>query len=421
MPVKRVTVCHLFGLAIHADVGFFYLFALVSWSLAEGLFPLYVPALSRAAYWAMALAGAVLLLASLLLHELAHAVVGRRHGVAIHGITLFLFGGLSELDEEPPDAEAELWMACAGPAASLLLAALFHEAALYGDRVGLGALPRAVSAYLASANCLVAVFNLTPAFPLDGGRVLRAVLWKWRDEPFATKWAARLGALFGVLLMAAGVTQLFLGSVVAGMWWALVGLFVRFAARRSTRAVSKGVTASGAASAALPAVAPDVHSATGERHPREKIMPLGATFHPAVVSVPRDASIGAAARAMREHHVGAVVVVEPRADGREIPVGILTDRDIVIELVAEDVPLDKVRVADVMSQDLVTAHRDDAVNDNIAVMMKHGIKRLPLVDESGALVGIFSADDYVESVAKELLGLARLPRRQMQVERRLRA
>jgi Zn-dependent protease/CBS domain-containing protein len=173
-----------------------------------------------------------LLFASVLAHELAHAVVALRRNVRIRGITLFIFGGAAEMEDEPPDAASELMIAIAGPAMSLALAVGFLGFALTGT-----GLPAWVIQYLARINAILVVFNIIPGFPLDGGRVLRALLWGiWNDLSLATRTACAVGSGFGLLITTLGFLALIASvSPVLGIWYIFIGWFLRQLARTSYR------------------------------------------------------------------------------------------------------------------------------------------------------------------------------------------
>ncbi|MHC4250841.1 MAG: site-2 protease family protein, partial [Planctomycetota bacterium] len=233
---RSVRLFRIFGFSVKIDLSWFIILVLITWSLAEGLFPLVYEDLPRATLWLMGLAGALGLFASIVFHELAHSLVARRYGLAIRGITLFVFGGVSEMEEEPASAGAEFMMAIAGPLSSLVLSGTFYGLSVLGMRVGVPGPVIGVAAYVAIMNFVLAVFNLLPGFPLDGGRVLRSILWYWKgDLRWATGVAAGVGKGFGLALVALGVMNLVLGSLVAGMWWLLIGLFLRSAAEKSYR------------------------------------------------------------------------------------------------------------------------------------------------------------------------------------------
>ncbi len=230
----RFTLFSLFGFKVRVDISLLFLALLVTWSLASAVFPRQLPGLDRATYWWMGIAGTIGLFFSLIFHELSHSLVARRYGRPIRGITLFLFGGVAEMSDEPPSAKAEFWMALAGPAASILLALSAWALSGLGAEAGLPEPVTAVVGYLALINAVLAVFNLVPAFPLDGGRVLRAALW-WRkgDIVAATRTAARAGSTFALVLMGLGVLQVVTGNFVGGIWFFLIGMFLRSAAQGS--------------------------------------------------------------------------------------------------------------------------------------------------------------------------------------------
>jgi Zn-dependent protease len=219
------------GIPVRIDFGWLLIVVFIAWTLASGYFPHVLPSLSPTAYWIQGLTAALLLFASVLLHELAHALVAVRHGIPVGGITLHIFGGVSQLDSEPETPRAELLIAIVGPLASFAIAGVAH---------GVGRLfsgpswPDALAGYLGAVNVVVGVFNLVPAFPLDGGRVLRAALWAWTGRlEAATRIATRIGSALALVMIAAGIVRAVTGDVVAGLWLALIGLFLQQASRSS--------------------------------------------------------------------------------------------------------------------------------------------------------------------------------------------
>src|SRR5436853_407598 len=171
----------------------------------------------------MGLVSAVSFFICVVLHELGHATVARTNGMAVRGSTLFLFGGVAELGGEPPSARSEFLMAIAGPVVSAVLAAVLGAAAWFGTQAGWPEALRAVLLYLAGINVTVLIFNMVPAFPLDGGRVLRSILWGATGSVRrSTLWAARLGQGFAWILIALGVLSFFSHEVVGGIWFALI-------------------------------------------------------------------------------------------------------------------------------------------------------------------------------------------------------
>lgn len=223
----------LFGFEVRIDASWFIIAALVTWSLAAGMFPAYAPGLPRAEYFWMGIAGALLLFGSIVFHELFHSLVARRYGIPMRGITLFVFGGVAEMNAEPPSPKAEFLMAVAGPLASVVLGLTF-----YGVAAGsLGSMPVETSVvlrYLAQINLLLAAFNCIPAFPLDGGRILRSILWHSSGNVVhATRTASRIGSGFAIVLMIYAVFNLFFGNFVTAVWWFTIGMFLRSAAMAS--------------------------------------------------------------------------------------------------------------------------------------------------------------------------------------------
>jgi Zn-dependent protease len=220
------------GIPVRVDYGWLLIFGLISWSLASGYFPRVTPDLSPAAYWGRALAAAVLLFVSVLLHELSHALVALRHDIAVSGITLHVFGGVSELENDPTTPRAEFLIAIVGPLTSFAIAGVCWA---LGRALASGpAWAFAVTGYLALVNVLVGAFNLVPGFPLDGGRILRSVLWAWRGRvAWATRWASRAGSAFAGLLVALGMIRALGGDLVSGLWLVMVGMFLHQAAQSS--------------------------------------------------------------------------------------------------------------------------------------------------------------------------------------------
>lgn len=214
--------------------------------LAAGLagfqLPAALPGHSTIGYAAAGIVAAVLLVGSLLGHEVAHAIVARRNGVPVDGIVLWLLGGVARLRGEARDPGAEFRIAVVGPVASVFIAVVFGALAWLSSLLGAGALVVVVPGYLCLLNLVLAVFNLVPAAPLDGGRVLRAALWAWRGDRFkAAVWSAWAGRGLGVVLVIAGFAQLLAEQGPEGLWWILLGLFVMSVASAEERRARVGV------------------------------------------------------------------------------------------------------------------------------------------------------------------------------------
>jgi Zn-dependent protease/CBS domain-containing protein len=231
---KKIHLFSLFGFKVGLDFTWILLAVLVTWSLATGLFPHYFEGYSTSTYWWMGVAGAVGLFISIVFHEFCHSLVARRFGLPMKGITLFIFGGVAEMDEEPPSAEAEFFMAIAGPISSVILGGVFFGVSLLGRQAALPDPALAVLQYLALLNVILAGFNLIPAFPLDGGRVLRSALWKIKGNlRWATRIASAFGSAFGLFLIVLGIFSFIGGAFVGGAWYFLIGLFIRGASQMS--------------------------------------------------------------------------------------------------------------------------------------------------------------------------------------------
>lgn len=220
-----------FGIPVGLNLGVLVIIALVGAGLAFGLLPAQFPDRPAVGYAVAGLAGALLLVLSILVHELAHAMVGRAKGVEIEGITLWLLGGVARMRSEPRTPRDELAVTAVGPVASLALGLVFGVLSAAAAAAPVDELAAAVLGYLAAANIVLAVFNLLPAAPLDGGRVLRAAVWWWTGDRFrAATVAARAGRIFGFGLIGAGIAQLLFLPGLGGIWLALIGLFMVHAA-----------------------------------------------------------------------------------------------------------------------------------------------------------------------------------------------
>jgi Zn-dependent protease/CBS domain-containing protein len=225
--LEGVRIARVFGVPVYVHLSWIVIFGLITWSLAAGYFPARYPDLPVSSHWAKGLVASLLFFLSILLHELGHAVVALRHGIGIRSITLFIFGGVAQMDEDPPDGATEFKIAAIGPVVSLALAALFY---LVASAPLVGEAGRAVARYLALINLVLAVFNLVPAFPLDGGRLLRGLLWQRAGKLRATRIAAGAGTFFAFFLIISGVLRLLGGAGVAGVWSILIGWFLKEAA-----------------------------------------------------------------------------------------------------------------------------------------------------------------------------------------------
>lgn len=368
MFTHKIRLFRVFGFQVNADLSWFLVVLLVAWWLATLVFPQegFAPGLAESTYWLMGAAGSLLLFSSLLLHELGHALMARRFDLPIRGITLFIFGGVAEMTDEPPDPRTEFLVAIAGPVVSVLLTLGFLGLHGFGVAVGLPAEVNAVSLIVGVLNFFLVAFNAIPAFPLDGGRVLRSVLWKWRDDlRWATKITAGMGNLLGLVMIGAGVAiAITTGDLLGGLWTGLIGLFVRNAARMSYQQLLLR------------------RSLEGE--------PVSRFMEPSPVTVPRALPVRELVdRFVYRHHFKTFPVVDD-----ERLVGLVSTRA-VRELPREEWDRQTVgTIVEPVSEDNTVAPDMDAM-EALSLMSRTGSSRL-LVSEGGRLVGILALKDLLK-------------------------
>jgi len=231
---KRIPLFKLFGFTVNADISWLVLAVLITWSLAKGLFPRYFPGFPDTTYWWMGIAGACGLFISIIFHEFCHSIVARQFGLSIKGITLFIFGGVAEMESEPESPKAEFLMAIVGPLSSALLGAIMYFVYIAGRSMAWPAPVNGVLQYLMVINFILAGFNLLPAFPLDGGRVLRSILWSIKGNlRWSTRIASGFGSAIGIFMMVFGFLSFITGNFIGGIWYFLIGMFIRQASQMS--------------------------------------------------------------------------------------------------------------------------------------------------------------------------------------------
>ncbi len=237
MITTRWQIFRLLGIPIYVDASWLIILALLTLTLTDR-FRATLPDLDPALYWLTGLVTALSFFVCIVLHEMGHALAARAQGVPIRGITLFLFGGVAELGSEPTSAKSEFIVAIAGPIVSAVLAAGFWLLASLGEQAGWAAAAVLALRYLLFINIIVLLFNMIPAFPLDGGRVFRSVLWGMTGNlRRATYWASLFGQGFAWLLIAYGIVLFFNGIWIGGIWSGLIGLFLNNAAKGSYQQV----------------------------------------------------------------------------------------------------------------------------------------------------------------------------------------
>jgi Zn-dependent protease/CBS domain-containing protein len=229
--MRGLKLFRVLGIQISLNYTWFIVFGLIAWSLASGYFPSRYPDLSPSAHWIMGFLGAFFLFLSVLIHELTHSYVAKREGMEVKEITLFIFGGVSQLTKEPEDPKKELKMAIGGPLSSLVLALIFWIVSKVTSPAPHLILITGLLGYLAFINLSLAIFNLIPGFPLDGGRVLRALYWrKTGNLKKATRIASDAGKWIGVGIILLGLFWILMGNLIGGFWFVIIGIFLRSAA-----------------------------------------------------------------------------------------------------------------------------------------------------------------------------------------------
>jgi Zn-dependent protease/CBS domain-containing protein len=242
-----ILVAKIKNIPIRLHFSWFIIFMLVAWSLASGYFPIEYPNLSTPVYWLLGGVTSLLFGVSVLAHELGHSFMAMRYQVPVKSVTLFIFGGIAQIEEEPKSPGAEFWIAIAGPLTSLALGLLFGGLWLLDRPLAVLSAP---SIWLARINLILAFFNLIPGFPLDGGRVLRSIVWKInKDLKKATRIAAVAGQIVAFGFIAVGIFTLFSGNFFNGLWLAFIGWFLQNAAASAVSHATiqetlKGVTVS---------------------------------------------------------------------------------------------------------------------------------------------------------------------------------
>ncbi len=371
------------GIAVHLDWSLLIIFLLIAFSLASAVFPHWHPDWSVALRWGTALGAALLFLVSVLIHELSHALVGRARGIEINRITLFIFGGMAQMEEEPRAWRAEFWMAIVGPLTSLVLGFLFLSLASIfmgpmeldpdDPQAFLGELSPLASLllWLGNVNIILAIFNLVPGFPLDGGRVLRAALWgATGDLRRATRWASLMGRGFAWLLIACGFAMLFgirvpiFGTGFGGLWLMLIGWFLYSAALMSYRQLLV----------------------------RESLqdVPVARMMQRDLDAVAVDTGV----RALVDEHL-------MRGDQRAYPVysgeklvGLVTLDD-VRRLEREAWDTTRVDQAMTPREKLIVVAPDDDAADALFALSNHNVNQLPVVDQ-GVMVGMVRREDIMK-------------------------
>ncbi|MGA9061841.1 MAG: site-2 protease family protein [Terracidiphilus sp.] len=372
MSRHGIPIGRLFGISIDLDYSWFLIVGFLAWILAVSYYPAEFPGWTVGEYWTMGAVTAIMLFVSVLIHELAHSLVAQHFGIPVPRITLFLFGGVSQIAAESSDPATEFWIALVGPITSFALAAFCWEV----EPFVAGSQPLfALAEYLALINLILAIFNLIPGAPLDGGRVLRAILWRIsQNEHKATIAAALSGRFFGFLLIFFGIWHIFSGDLFGGLWIAFIGWFLESAAG-------------------------------SELHQETLKNLLGAhkvadAMQRNIAQVPGDVSLqGLAERTGLPSNGRSVIVTSPQG-----AVGVVTLSG--IRSVAHEAwPSTMVAQAMTPLQAMSTIRPDAILWSALERMGRNGLDQLPVAD-GNAIVGMLSREDILHylSVLKSFQG-----------------
>ncbi|MFZ1125160.1 MAG: site-2 protease family protein [Candidatus Baltobacteraceae bacterium] len=355
----------LFGIEISIDGSWIFVFALVAWVLASPTGPLHLAGVGVAGRVGLGVLASLLFFTSVLLHELAHSLLARKRGIKVSGIRLFIFGGASIFEGEASDAPGEAWISGIGPLTSLVLGVLFYALSLLAASQGaVGAMFR----YLCLANVLLAIFNILPAYPLDGGRVLHALLWKASgDRERATRVTARIGRVLAALMIAYGIVETLSVDTFGGLWITFIGWFLL----QAGNAEQKG----SAVSEALQG-----HTA-------------GELAAPLELRLPADTTAAGALAAMQQARVRALPVFV----GDQL-LGVVTASELTR---LSDDERAQTYVTAVMTRvdDLTSVPASMPAKEAVAQLARSGAEAIVLIAAGGALAGVFTRESVVHWLA----------------------
>ncbi len=368
---KQIELIRIFNIPIKLDLSWFIIVAFISWTLALGYFPHKYPGLDKSIYWIMGISSALLLFVSVLLHELSHSIVAKKNNIPIKGITLFIFGGVAEMTEEPTTAKSEIKMAVAGPVCSGALALIFFVISNFLTSF-LPVIPLiGILKYCVFINLALMIFNLFPGFPLDGGRILRAVIWNYTgDIRKATHTTSRIGSSLGVFLIIFGFFNIFTGNFIGGLWFAFIGIFLKGAAESGYQQLVAGKLLHGIK--------------ISEIMTRDLVTIEDSTTLDKLVD-----------DYFLKHRYNSYPVVS-----NEMLVGIVSIHD-VKRVPRED--WDKVDVRKILDSKIISlcvSPYDDATSA-MSKMIRKGLGRIPVLD-NGKLVGIVSHRDIIQIIKHKI-------------------
>ncbi|HNO65944.1 MAG TPA: site-2 protease family protein [Tepidiformaceae bacterium] len=362
---RAYRVARIAGIDIEIHPSWLLILGFVAWSLSDAFFPDHYESWSTFAYWAVGISSAVLLFVTVLIHEMAHALVARHRGLPVPRITLFIFGGMSHMSRQPATAGEEFQIAAAGPATSILIALV--SAGLGFAFREMSEKAEAILFYLAFVNLALGIFNILPGFPLDGGRVLRSIAWK-RSGSFrqATRVASSVGEMFGYGLIVAGFFILLAGGLLDGLWLAFIGWFLLGAARGEAanlqlEGVLRRLTARDVMQAEFPSVTPGT--------------PVSEIVH--------DYMVGKGERAVMVANDGAVLGVITVSDVRRVP------RDSWAQVPAQRIMTPRSNV--------ITVNASQPAVEVLVLLGEKGLNQVPVL-EDGRMVGLVTRRELMDRI-----------------------
>ena len=368
---KQIELIRIFNIPIKLDLSWFIIVAFISWTLASGYFPHKYPDLDKSICWIMGISSALLLFVSVLLHELSHSIVAKKNNIPIKGITLFIFGGVAEMTEEPTTAKSEIKMATAGPVCSGALALIFFVISNFLITF-VPVIPLiGILKYCVFINLALMIFNLLPGFPLDGGRILRAIIWNYTgDIRKATHTTSRIGSSLGVFLIIFGFFNIFTGNFIGGLWFAFIGIFLKGAAESGYQQLVAGKLLHGIK--------------ISEIMTRDLVTIEDSTTLDKLVD-----------DYFLKHRYNSYPVVS-----NGMLVGIVSIHD-VKQIPRED--WDKVDVRKILDSKIISlcVSPDDDATSAMSKMIRKGLGRIPVLD-NGKLVGIVSHRDIIQIIKHKI-------------------
>ncbi len=359
------SIGRILGIEIRIHISWLLIFAFLTWSLAVGYFPLYLPNENTSLYWLLGAISSVALFASVLAHEIGHSIVARRNGIPVKDITLFIFGGASNITKEAESAGAEFRMAVTGPVVSFVLGAIFFAMYFAAGGAGSKTAFSTVMLYLGQINLILGAFNLLPGFPLDGGRVFRSIVWSINhDEMKATRIAATTGQVIAYILIFGGIAMAFVISI-SGLWLAFIGWFLASAASASFQQsvlldALKGVKV-------------------------KQLTNSGVKTGPPTLTIEQGLS------AMLESHQRALPVMD---DGKMLGLVSMTD---IKRTSRENWPTETIDQIMTPASAVKTVAPDDDLSKAVQLLQSEGFNQLPVMSE-GKLQGLLSRSDLLNYI-----------------------